>query len=82
MTLDLYSTQKLQVEGTNGNLHILLVPCVSMGTNWTILPSILFYRDYKEVKIYFYQFIGYNILYILCLLQCSHYFIHLILFLA
>ena len=38
LTLDLYSTQKLQVEGTNGNLHIL--SALRQHGYWTILPSI------------------------------------------
>ena len=37
LTLDLYSTQNLQVEGTNGNLHIL--SALRQHGYWTILPS-------------------------------------------
>jgi len=38
LTLDLYSTQNLQVECTNGNLHIL--SALRQHGYWTILPSI------------------------------------------
>ena len=52
MTLDLYSTQKLKVEDKNSNLHIL--SALLQHGYWTILPSIWFYTNHKEVKIYFY----------------------------